>query len=99
MMIAKKWGLSRRIYTTIEHHHDPSFYSIDTLPKDYVKDIAVISLSDQIVNTLEGEKYLLPEPSSEYFDILGIEPPLSNLITDDLENKLESAKNFLTYIS
>jgi HD-like signal output (HDOD) protein len=98
-LITKKWGLSKKIYSTIEYHHYPSFFSIDSIPKEYVKDIAVVSISDQIVNTLEGEKNLLPEPSPEYFEILGLKPPLKNLLTDELNKKLEKAKNFLMYIS
>jgi len=98
-LIAKKWGLSKKIYSTLEYHHYPSFFSIDSIPKEYVKDIAVVSISDQIVNTLEGEKNLLPEPPEAFFEMLGLKPPLKNLLTDELKNKLEKAKNFLMYIS
>jgi len=31
--------------------------------------------------------------------MLGLKPPLKNLLTDELKNKLEKAKNFLMYIS
>lgn len=98
-MIAKKWGLSKKICSMLEYHHYPSFYSIDLLPKEFVKDISVISISDQIVNTLEGGKNLIPEPPAEFFEILGLKPPLSNLLTDELKDKLEKAKNFLVYIA
>ena len=98
-MIAKKWGLSKKMCSALEYHHYPSFFNIDSIPKEYVKDIAVVSISDRIVNTLEGEKNLLPEPSPEFFEILDLKPPLNNLLTDELKNKLEKAKNFLMYIS
>ncbi|MFC1541679.1 HDOD domain-containing protein [Candidatus Latescibacterota bacterium] len=98
-MIAKKWGLSKKICAMLEYHHYPSFFGIDSLPKEFAKDLSVISISDQIVNTLESGKNLIPEPPSEFFEILGLKPPLSNLLTDELKDKLEKAKNFLTYIS
>jgi HD-like signal output (HDOD) protein len=98
-MIAKKWGLSKRICSILEYHHYPSFYGPGAIPKEYAKDIAVISISDQIVNVLEGEKNIIPEPPAEYFELLGLTPPLSNLLTDEIKDKLEKAKNFLTYIS
>ncbi len=98
-MIAKKWGLSKRISSTLEYHHYPSFFGLDALPKEYVKDIAVISISDQIVNVLEGEKNIMPEPPAEFFELLGLKAPLSNLLTDEIKDRLEKAKNFLTYIS
>lgn len=98
-MIAKKWGLSKKICATLEYHHYPSFFGIDSIPKEYVKDVAVVSISDQIVNTLAGEKNLLPEPSPEFFEVLGLTSPLDKVMTKELKNKLEKAKNFLTYIS
>ncbi len=98
-MITKKWGLSKKICATLEYHHFPSFFDIDFIPKEYVKDIAIVSISDQIVNTISGEKNLVPEPPPEFFEILGITPPLNNIITQELKDKLEKAKNFLTYIS
>ena len=98
-LIAKKWDLPERIYTTVEYHHHPSFFSIDELPEEYVRDIAVVSIADQIINTLEGETILLPQPPPEYFDIIGLKPPVGNLITSELKAKLEKAKQFLTYIS
>jgi len=98
-MIAKKWGLSKRICATLEYHHYPSFFGIDSIPKEYVKDVTIVSISDQIVNTIAGEKNLLPKPSPEFFEVLGLDSSLDKVITQDLKNKLEKAKNFLMYIS
>jgi len=98
-MIAKKWGLSKKVCATIEYHHYPSFFGIDFISKEYIKDVAVVGISDQIVNTLAGEKNLLPEPSPEFFEVLGLDSPIDKVITQELKDKLEKAKNFLTYIS
>jgi len=98
-MIAKKWGLSKKVCSTIEYHHYPSFFGIDSISKEYIKDITVVGISDQIVNTLAGEKNLLPEPSQKFFEVLGLDPPIDKVITQELRDKLEKAKNFLTYIS
>ena len=98
-MIAKKWDLTKRIYSTIEHHHYPSFFGIDSVPKEYIKDIAIVSISDQIVNTWNSEKNLLPEPAPEFFEVLGLSHPVKNLLTRELKEKLEKAKSFLVYIS
>ncbi|MBN1290907.1 MAG: HDOD domain-containing protein [Candidatus Latescibacteria bacterium] len=96
-MIAKKWGLSERLYTVLEYHHYPSFFGLETIPEKYVRDVAVVSISDYIINILTG-KNQLPMPSQVFFDILGLEPIKGNVISDGLRNKLEKAQDMLTYL-
>jgi len=98
-MLAKKWGLPPRIISVIEHHHDPSFYGSRALPEEFLKDIAIVSISDHIINYLSGRKSLLPEPAPEYFDCLGLTPPVEKVITRELEEKLKKERSFLVYIS
>ena len=97
-MLARKWELSERICSMIECHHYPSFWGIDTIPSDYVNDIVTICFSDLIVKRVTSKEEILPEPSKEYFSILGLKPPLEHVITDELKMIIENAKKFIMYI-
>ena len=97
-MLARKWELSERICSMIECHHYPSFWGIDTIPSEYVNDIVTICFSDLIVKRLTSKEEMIPEPSKEYFGILGLKPPLEHVITNELETIIENAKKFITYI-
>ena len=92
-MLAEKWDLSERICTILEYHHHPSFWGIDSIPSDYLNDIAMISISDAIISHIEGEvKH--PEPPPEFFEALGLTPPLEKCLTTELLEKIEEAKRF-----
>jgi len=97
-LLAEKWGLSKRVCSIIECHHFPSFWGIDSIPGDIAKDVATICFSDLIVNHIMKKKDLPPEPLPEYYELLGFEPPFENIITDELREKIDSAKKFITYI-
>ena len=103
-MLAKKWDLTERICSVLEYHHHPSFWDIDSIPQDYIKDIATISISDLVVNLYISKEQnkikeqSLPEPPVEFFDIIGLKPPLENVLTDDLREKIDEARKFVTYI-
>jgi len=94
-MLANKWNLSERICTVLECHHYPSFFNINDVPSEYLEDITVICLADLIVNRFMGENTQLPEPSRACFDVLGLKPPIENLLTDELKLKLSKAREFV----
>jgi len=93
-MLAEKWDLSERICTILEYHHHPSFRGIDSIPTDYLNDIAMVSISDAIISQVEDD-IRHPEPSPEFFDVLGLTPPLEKCLTAELLEKIEEAKRFV----
>ncbi len=97
-MLAQKWGLSERICAILGYHHNPSFWEIDNIPPEYLKDVVTICISDFIVRHLDGKSKQLPEPAPEYFDILDLTLPLDNIITTKLLEKIEDAKDFVSNI-
>lgn len=97
-MIARKWGLSERITTVAEYHHSPSYFDMDDIPHEYLKDVTIICMADLVANSLEERNDLPPEPQEAFFELLGYTPPIENIITDNYRRKIEKAKRFLTYI-
>ncbi len=49
---------------------------------------------DDTVNRFMEENTQLPEPHHTFFDVLGIKPPIENLLTDELISKLSKAREF-----
>ena len=96
-LLSMKWNLSDTISSTLEHHHYPSFYPLDMIPVDHLKEITVTCIADLMVNHMCGLR-LLQAPGKEYFNILGLQYPLEDTITEELRKKLEKAKSFLLYI-
>ncbi len=94
-MLTSKWNLSEKICTVLEYHHYPSFFNINKVPSEYLEDITVICLADLIVNRFMGENTQLSEPSRACFDVLGLKPPIENLLTDELKSKLSKAREFV----
>ena len=94
-MLANKWNLSEKICNVIEYHHYPSFFAVNKVPPEYLEDIIVICLADIIVNRFMGEETQLPEPHHTFFDVLGLKPPIENLLTDKLISKLSKAREFV----
>jgi len=94
-ILASKWNLSERISTVLEYHHYPSFFAIHKVPPKYLEDIIVICLADLVVNRFMGEGIQLPEPHHTFFDVLGLKPPIENLLTDELISKLLKAREFV----
>jgi len=94
-MLAQKWDLSERICAVLGYHHNPSFWEIDSILPEYMEDVVIICISDLIVHHLDGKSIQLPEPAPEYFDILKLAPPLDNIITPELLEKIEDAKEFI----
>ena len=97
-LLAKKWGLSERICNVLEYHHYPCFWSIDSISTKYLRDVAIICISDLIVNYIIDKEKLLPEPAPEYFELIDLTPPLENVVSDELKQKIKKAQSFITYI-
>lgn len=97
-MLASKWNLSERICTVLECHHHPSFYPLESLPEQFSENIAAISMADLVVNRFTGEDMGLPELSGEYYDQLGLNPPLDSVLSDDLVKHLSKAREFILSI-
>ena len=53
-MIARKWGLSEKITSVIEYHHYPSFFEMNEIPLEYLKDITTICMADLITNSISN---------------------------------------------
>ena len=98
-LLARKWNLSERFISVLECHHYPSFFEISEIPTEYEKEISIICISDLIVNRFSKIKNYLPEPHPHFFDVLGLNPPLENIINEQLMKKLEDAKNFVSILT
>jgi len=96
-MLARKWDLTERICTVLEYHHHPSFFPPDTIPEEYLRDVATVSVSDAIVNRMSGRDNA-PEPAAEYFEIIGLSPPVDDCITGEIKEKLDDATSFMNRI-
>jgi len=94
-MLAKRWNFSDRMKAAIQFHHYPSFFRIESLPQKYIEDITIITLADLMVNRLAGTINPLPEPHPCFFEILGLEPSIEKLITEELKLKLSKAREFV----
>lgn len=98
-MLASKWNLSDKICAVLEYHHYPSFFGIKEIPQQYLDDIALICISDLIVNRFLGENHLLPVPHKIFFEIAGISSSIDTIIKGDLLKKLETADQFARNLS
>lgn len=98
-LLARKWNLSERFISVLECHHYPSFFKTSEIPTEYEEEISVICISDLIVNKFSKTKNYLPEPHPHFFNILGLNPPLDNIINQQLIEKLENAKNFVGFLT
>ena len=82
-------GIKEEIPRLVTHR------SLDTKNvKQYIEDIAMICISDLIINRILSEKVILAEPPQYFFDLLGIAPPVENLITPELESKIKDAREY-----
>jgi len=98
-ILARKWNFSERFISVLECHHYPSFFDISEIPSEYKEEISIICISDLIVNRFSKIKNNLPEPYPQFFNILGLNPPLENIINQQLIEKLENAKNFVGFLT
>ena len=96
-LLARKWNLSERFISVLECHHYPSFFGISEIPEEYKEEITAICISDLIVNMFVSGKSNLPEPHKLFFEILNTNPPLESIIKEELAEKLENARKFLSY--
>ena len=94
-MLARKWNLSERLISALECHHHPSFFGRTEIPSEYEEDISIICISDLIVRKFSENRLNLPEPHHHFFEILGFEPPLDNILNPELQGKLEQAREFV----
>lgn len=97
-MLAEKWDLPPNVRAVIEHHHHPSFWSSDSIPENILKDTAIVSVSNAIVNTVIKTKEEIMIPRPEYFEVLGMKPSLEAAITDELQEKIKQAEKFIMII-
>ncbi len=95
-LLSRRWNLSERISSTIEHHHHPSFFGMSEIPADYLHDVAVVCISDLIVNNREGAMTVSSLPHPRYFEMVGIEPDLDRAVIPELANKLDHARDFIS---
>jgi len=98
-LLARKWNFSERFVSVLEFHHYPSFFGISEIPAEYEKEISAVSISDLVVNKFLNEKNILPEPHPHFFDLLGFNPPLENIMTEELVKKLENGKEFVSVLN
>ncbi len=98
-ILLREWGLPEHFSDIIEYHHYPSFFEVSDVPREIVKEVTIVSISDYLVNLYTGQKNIMPEPSETFLNICGITPPLKDMLTSELQEKLDKAKQFLTYIS
>lgn len=96
-MLAERLVLSKRISAIIEYHHHPSYRPIETVPEEYILDVATIGVSDAIVNHITGH-YGMPEPLPEYFEVIGLKAPVDACLNDDLREKLDDARKFISVV-
>jgi HD-like signal output (HDOD) protein len=96
-LLTMKWGLPDTICSTLEHHHDPSFDLLDTVPDELKTEISYTCIADLLVN-LMSDSIPGQVPGKECFDLVGLKYPPEENITDDLRGKYERAKSFLVYI-
>ena len=69
-----------------------SFYSS-------VKHLVGIRLYSNIkVHHLYGKTRQLPEPAPEYLSILGFSPPIENIVTMKLRERIQEAKEYVNLI-
>jgi len=94
-LLAKKWNLSERFISVLEYHHFPSFFDVSELPQEYIKEIAVISISDYLVNVYSETPNILPMPAPELFEIIGLKPSPEEILTPEVVAKLDKAKSFM----
>ncbi len=94
-MLAEKWDLSDRIRAVIQYHHHPSFHVPEAVPEDVRYDIAAVSISDAVVNLL-SEENRNPRPRPEYYEILEIPADFENNIPEDVQEKIEEARQFVS---
>ena len=93
-LLGERWNLSDRVCAVIEYHHHPSFFSLDTIPSDYLEDIAAVCIADIVVNTVMGEPAPYKTPDQLYFDAIGYSPPIGTLITEELKSRLAKAREY-----
>lgn len=95
--LARAWQLPEEIYLSIENHHHPVYVSRENIPGDLLKAVTLVYIADQIVKYqgLEGDNKEVDIVTDAYFDIIGQNPPLEDLIDDKMKLLIEEAENFI----
>lgn len=94
-LLAQRWTLPERICVVIECHHYPSFFGENEIPPEYLEDIAIICISDLIVNRVENPAGRLMYPHPYFFTMLGLDPDPDCAVPFELAQKLKQAGRFL----
>ena len=74
-LLATKWQLPETVCAIIEHHHNPSFLDIDSIPEDILRETALVSIADILVNRIIDKKSTAPDPEIEFFALLDMAYP------------------------
>lgn len=91
-ILAERWGFPEQISRVIEHHHNPSFFDIDSIPQSCLRETIVINIADLLVRRITRNEQGLEEPEAEYFELIDLPPSLDSLATDDLISRVEQVK-------
>ncbi|MFC1512152.1 HDOD domain-containing protein [Candidatus Latescibacterota bacterium] len=98
-LLAMKWQLPERISEIIEHHHNPSFMDISSIPEDIIHEVTLVNFADIIVHKITENKYPLPEPEPEFAELLNMKYPLEKNITPELQDTISKAMFFIKSLS
>lgn len=94
-LLVEKWNLSKRFVSVLQFHHSPSFYGLNEIPREYLEEIATISIADLLVNRYMGTDEL-PLPHPHFFELLGFEPSLEQMLTEERRAVLDNACKFVS---
>ena len=73
----------------LECHHYPSFFGLGEIPDEFKHEISAVTIADLLVNLYMGTGNTLSEPHPKFFENLGVESSLENLLTDERRAMLD----------
>ncbi len=97
-VLAKAWKLPEEIQLTIEHHHHPVYLALNKIPEDVREAVTIVYFANQISKHIgePGNNIHIDTVSAEYFQVLRREPPLENMIDEQMtEIILEETRSFV----
>jgi putative nucleotidyltransferase with HDIG domain len=99
--LAHTWKLPEEICLAIENHHHPMYLSKEKIPGNLLELVTLVYFADQSAKYLQvfGGNTEIDMGSDGYFFIIGLEPPLDNLIDNKVEQLAAEAKTFIASMS
>lgn len=94
-LLSERWNFSERIATVIENHHLPSFAGVEEIPEEYLEDVAAVCIADSVINRRVRPESPQISLHPHYYEILRLPPPTEQIISPELEEKLELALRFV----